>query len=207
MLNNMKKYIKCNKKSSGYSKPVKFGDRYFRYNYDTTEVEYVVPVTSEMLTENEEWMHKFHSSLYDIHDGFAVIDYRQLNPDYWENKSDRIDYLREFSTDLDYEVNSAIDEFYFSKKIPQDTKYVKSSNDLSRYTYILKFYDLDKDFDSEIEFTTKQEAESYIDELEPDDIDMYSWIDFVQYDYETQREKLEISEKLMELLKAIGADA
>lgn len=62
----------------------------FRYNYDTGMLQKVLKATGEILQENENWRRDFGSDLWEIVDGYCIIDeiglFRedwQESPQYW----------------------------------------------------------------------------------------------------------------------------
>ena len=92
------------KTKTGYSKVVKCDGKLFRYNYEHGVVEYVTRVTKSMLADNEKWMRKFGHPLWDIKDGYVVLDEVGLSYDNWKNAEARESYLIDYSDDLDDEI-------------------------------------------------------------------------------------------------------
>ena len=92
------------KKYSGVYKREGFS---FRYNFERCIVEYVSKPSKEELADNEEWVAKFGKPLWDIEEGFIVIDAVGLCPENWKNKEVRDEYLDEWI----FELREAV-EFY-----------------------------------------------------------------------------------------------
>ena len=72
----------------------------FRYNFERCVVEYVNKPSKEDLADNEEWIAKYGKPLFDIVDGYEVIDAVGLRAENWKNKALRDDYLDEWIFEL-----------------------------------------------------------------------------------------------------------
>lgn len=67
-----------------YSRIRKAGSKNFRYNYDRSLLEWVEKPSKEMLEDNDHWMAKFDRPLWDIEDGYVVIDAVGLSQKNWK---------------------------------------------------------------------------------------------------------------------------
>lgn len=92
-----------------YSRVVKYNGKLFRYNYNHGMVEYVMKVTNEVLTENEEWIKQFGEPLFEVRNGYVVIDEVGLYHENWDNIESRESYLSLYCDDLDEELAYLID--------------------------------------------------------------------------------------------------
>ena len=94
------------------SKPYKYNDKLFRYNFDTGEVQYISKADKEMLEDNEEWQVKYGRNLWDIDaEGYIILGTVGLHPDNWKNKAARDEYLSGWCIDLDAETQSLARDF------------------------------------------------------------------------------------------------
>lgn len=86
-----------------YSKPYKLDSKLYRYNYDRCTVEYISKPEADMIADNEEWQQKYHRNLWDIIDGYLVIESVGLMTENWTNRESRDEYLSTWSDELDEE--------------------------------------------------------------------------------------------------------
>ena len=78
--------------------------RTFRYNRAHSIVEEVTKAMPEMLADNTEWQTKFGKNLWDIGpDGYIVLNSVGLSAAHWDDREARIEYLTEWSGELDEE--------------------------------------------------------------------------------------------------------
>jgi len=84
----------------------------FRYDYDTCMVEYVFKATEENRKDNEEWLQKYNEPLWNIDDkGYIVLERIGLRPENWKNKEARMEYLQEWSYELNAECSALVADF------------------------------------------------------------------------------------------------
>lgn len=93
------------------SKVYKVDGLLFRYDYDRSVVEYVSKAGAQELKDNEEWMEKYGEPLWDIEDGYVVIDSIGLRKENWKNKESRIGYLEQWAAELRYEADCMAADF------------------------------------------------------------------------------------------------
>lgn len=93
----------------------KVSGKTFRYNRERCVVEYVEKATPDMLNDNAEWQKKFGRDLWEITDGYTVLDTVGLRPENWNSKEARTEYLTGWAMELDeesaYLTAAAIKEF------------------------------------------------------------------------------------------------
>ena len=92
------------KNKTGYSRVVKCDGKLFRYNYDRGLVEYVIKPPKNASADNEEWMREFGHPLWDIKNGYVVLDEVGLSYNNWKDAEARESYLINYSDDLDEEM-------------------------------------------------------------------------------------------------------
>ena len=85
------------------SRSYKRNGKLFRYNFDRCLVEWIVKPTSEMIADNKEWQAKFHKDLWNVEDGYTIIETVGLRTENWKNKESRDEYLDAWCDDLDEE--------------------------------------------------------------------------------------------------------
>lgn len=71
--------------SKKYSRTYKVGKDMFRYNYEKSLLEWVCKPTADMLEDNKECQAEMGKDLWDIVDGYAVIDSIGLRRDNWKD--------------------------------------------------------------------------------------------------------------------------
>lgn len=71
--------------SNGYSKVYTIEKKKFRYNYSTSELEWISNVTKQVKSDNEEWLRDLGRPCWDIVDGYVLIDSIGLNIDNWKD--------------------------------------------------------------------------------------------------------------------------
>jgi hypothetical protein len=75
--------------------------RLFLYEEKTATLYYVSKTTKEEITDNEEWQSKYNKPLFDTIGEYTIIDSIGLSIDNWKNKDVRNEYLYEYCTQLD----------------------------------------------------------------------------------------------------------
>lgn len=95
------------------TKPYKLHDKLFRYDFDSSTVEYIAKADAETLASEEEWKANHNGdSLYGIgEDGYMVLASAGLNRENWKKKAHRDEYLAGWADDLDEEVAALAADF------------------------------------------------------------------------------------------------
>ena len=90
----------------------KIGKKTFRYDEKNAIVEYVSKATPEMYADDEEWFAKYGKPLWGIDDdGYIVLDSAGLSREHWKNRESRIEYLTEWTYEIEDEVAYLMEEF------------------------------------------------------------------------------------------------
>ena len=89
---------------SGYSRVKKVGSRRFRFNYDRCVLEYVVKPSAEVLADNVEWREKYGHDLWEIENGYVVIDGIGLGRESWKENPEY--WCEVYSEELDCEIRN-----------------------------------------------------------------------------------------------------
>lgn len=79
--------------NKAYSDVVTFNDFQFRYSYAKMQLQWVIPESDEIRNENELYLTNNVHSLYDVEDGFVVIDTVPMMPGTFENVEKRENYI------------------------------------------------------------------------------------------------------------------
>lgn len=94
------------------SKPYKVSGKLFRYDFDSSTVEYIAKAGTEEIEADREWKETHGRSLYGIgDDGYMVLDTIGLNRKNWENRAARDEYLSGWAVDLDAEAKALAADF------------------------------------------------------------------------------------------------
>lgn len=94
------------------SKPYKLRDKLFRYDFDTSMVEYIAKAEEEDIVLEKEWIEKYGRPIYGIgEDGYMVLDAAGLHKKNWNNKAARDEYLAEWANELDEEAEALARNF------------------------------------------------------------------------------------------------
>ena len=94
------------------SKPYKVSGKLFRYDFDSSTVEYIAKAGTEEIEADREWKKTHGRSLYGIgDDGYLVLDTIGLNRKNWEDKGARDEYLAAWAVDLDAELEAMAADF------------------------------------------------------------------------------------------------
>lgn len=94
------------------SQPYKASGKLFRYDFDSSTVEYIAKAGPEEIEDDREWKRNHGSSLYGIgDDGYMVLDTIGLNRKNWENRAARDEYLSGWAVDLDAEAEALVADF------------------------------------------------------------------------------------------------
>lgn len=94
------------------SKPYKVSGKLFRYDFDSSTVEYIAKAGTEEIEADREWKETHGRSLYGIgDDGYMVLDTIGLNRKNWENRAARDEYLSGWAVDLDAEAEALAADF------------------------------------------------------------------------------------------------
>ena len=94
------------------SKPYKVSGKLFRYDFDSSTVEYISKAEPEDIEAEREWMERHDKPLYGIGaDGYMVLDTIGLNRKNWENRAARDEYLSGWAVDLDAEATALAADF------------------------------------------------------------------------------------------------
>lgn len=94
------------------SKPYKVSGKLFRYDFDSSTVEYIAKAGTEEIEADREWKETHGRSLYRIgDDGYMVLDTIGLNRKNWEDKGARDEYLAAWAVDLDAELEEMTANF------------------------------------------------------------------------------------------------
>ncbi len=94
------------------SKPYKVSGKLFRYDFDSSTVEYIAKAGTEEIEADREWKETHGRSLYGIgDDGYMVLDTIGLNRKNWENRAARDEYLSGWAVDLDAEAEALVADF------------------------------------------------------------------------------------------------
>jgi hypothetical protein len=73
----------------------------FLYEEKTATLYYVSRTTKEEIADNKEWEEKYNKPLFDTIGEYTVIDNIGLRVENWKNKDVRNEYLYEYCTQLD----------------------------------------------------------------------------------------------------------
>lgn len=94
------------------SKPYKVSGKLFRYDFDSSTVEYIAKAGTEEIEADREWKETHGRSLYGIgDDGYMVLDTIGLNRKNWENRAARDEYLSGWAVNLDAEAEALVADF------------------------------------------------------------------------------------------------
>lgn len=94
------------------SRPYKLGDKLFRYDFDSSMVEYILKAEPVEIEAEREWPEKHDGPLYGIGaDRYMVLDTIGLNRKNWENRAARDEYLSGWAVDLDAEAEALAADF------------------------------------------------------------------------------------------------
>lgn len=94
------------------SKPYKVSGKLFRYDFDSSTVEYIAKAGTEEIEADREWKETHGRSIYGIgDDGYMVLDTIGLNRKNWENRAARDEYLSGWAVDLDAEAEALVADF------------------------------------------------------------------------------------------------
>lgn len=94
------------------SRPYKLGDKLFRYDFDSSMVEYILKAEPVEIEAEREWLEKHDRPLYGIGaDRYMVLDTIGLNRKNWENRAARDEYLSGWAVDLDAEAEALAADF------------------------------------------------------------------------------------------------
>lgn len=94
------------------SKAYKRSGKLFRYNYDHCTVEWITKATEKEYADNEEWMVKWNSKLWNIDDdGYIVIDSVGLSKPNWMHKNMRDSYLDMWIDEIEEELSCLANDF------------------------------------------------------------------------------------------------
>ena len=94
------------------SRPYKVSGKLFRYDFDSSTVEYIAKAESEEIEADREWKRSHGRSLYGIgEDGYMVLDTIGLNRKNWEDRGARDEYLAAWAVDLDAELAAMTADF------------------------------------------------------------------------------------------------
>ena len=94
------------------SKPYKVSGKLFRYDFDSSTVEYIAKAGTEEIEADREWKETHGRSLYGIgDDGYMVLDTIGLNRKNWEIRAARDEYLSGWAVDLDAEAEALAADF------------------------------------------------------------------------------------------------
>ena len=83
------------------SRVYKLGKKLFRYDYDHCVVEYVTKPTAEELADNERWQRDYGHDLWDIDQGYIVVETIGLRLENWKDREARDEYLNEWIFEMD----------------------------------------------------------------------------------------------------------
>lgn len=92
-----------------YLKPYAYkrGGRWFRYNGETSEVEWCAKATEEEYRENKNWIRKFGEPLWKIDEyGLMTVCSAGLHRSNWLNKEARDEYLDVWNEQIEEECNA-----------------------------------------------------------------------------------------------------
>ena len=73
----------------------------FLYEEETSTLYYVTKTSEQEIEDNAEWLAKFKKPLWEIINGYTVIDTIGLNKANWKNKEVRDEYLYEYCVGID----------------------------------------------------------------------------------------------------------
>ena len=89
------------------SRPYKVSGKLFRYDFDSSTVEYIAKAEPEEIEADREWKRSHGRSLYGIgEDGYMVLDTIGLNRKNWEDRG-----ARDWAVDLDAELAAMTADF------------------------------------------------------------------------------------------------
>ena len=95
-----------------FSKVVTVDGKQFRYDYKDGIVEYISKADEEMLKDNERWWEKYGRNLWDVDaDGYVVNSSAGLMRENWDKASERKEYLKAWSEELDVEAQYLAEQF------------------------------------------------------------------------------------------------
>ena len=104
-----------------YSRVYKRGKRSFRYDYENRVVQVVYKEDAEIRADNIEWMGKYGYPLWEVENGYVVVDSAGLSLENWKDKESRDYYLSCYDDDLSEEAAYEAD-FFMKYEYP---KYVE----------------------------------------------------------------------------------
>ena len=93
------------------SRPFRFQNKLFRYDFDSATLEYIVKATKEDIADEEETFRKLGRHLCEIVDGYMILDTVGLRRENWNNKAARNEYLFQWCADLDEEMACMVHDF------------------------------------------------------------------------------------------------
>lgn len=94
------------------SSPVKVCGKLFRYDFDSSTVEYIDKVTAEDIEFDREWKEKYGHGIYNIDEsGHMVLATVGLSEENWKNTEARKEYLTGWSDEWDEETRRLLDDF------------------------------------------------------------------------------------------------
>lgn len=94
------------------SKPVKVSGKLFRYDFDSSTVEYIDKADAETIKAEVEWEQKYGSQLYGVGaDGYIVLASAGLRKENWMNTAARKEYLSGWAEELSEEEKCLAEAF------------------------------------------------------------------------------------------------
>ena len=94
-----------------YSEPYKYGKKLFRYDYNERLVEWIHKPSEDELNDNKEWQEKYQKDLWEIVDGYVVVDRVGLRMENWDNVESRKSYLQNWCDDIEEETQIELSYF------------------------------------------------------------------------------------------------
>ncbi len=94
---------------SKYSRIRKVGKKKFRYNYTDNLLEFVEKPDKQMLDDNKEWRAKYGRDLWEIRDGYCIIDEIGLSEHGW--KADGEFWCEQWASELEEEASILSKDF------------------------------------------------------------------------------------------------
>ena len=94
------------------SNPIKVGGKLFRYDFDSSTVEYIDKATAEDIEFERELKEKYGNCGYNIDEsGYMVLATVGLGVENWKNAEARKEYLTDWSDEWDEETRRLLDDF------------------------------------------------------------------------------------------------
>lgn len=94
------------------SKVIKLDGSLFRYDFETSVVEYIVKASKEEIEEEKMWKQKYGHGLLDIDEkGYIVLSAVGLHVSNWKDKEARNEYLSEWLAELREETEHLVSDF------------------------------------------------------------------------------------------------